>query len=661
MDQTDNAVWVSPSVSSVPQVDGLGSNPQGIGTALLTAQANWTRPYRNPLHGNDWEATVYAQDGQGLMVGADVPLAPYTGLISQAPDETGSYPLLLSNDTDQVIAAGATGKDFSSPLQVGEVLPALSGKDGKAVHADLLQAENGTTFPPGHIKGTVDGVGRLFFVAPITEPGWILVDSAPQSDFQPPVTALQQAISGRLNGIVSGAIWIVVLLLLVAFALATVLSRFVVAPVRALTASAERLAKGLTEESVPPQGRDEVGDLADSLERMRREINASRDVILAASRELEQKVAIRTAELSVRNEELLALNELAGSLTRSLDPAAILAGALDAVRAVLPTVAGRGFRIGRDGLMASPAAGDDGSPQLEAVAVAAITGNQLVTRADGDGVLIGLPMGTGAGPLGALGLRATVAPGAEMTALLMAIGNQVGLALSTARLSDEGREMAVLEERARLAREIHDTLAQQLTAIVIQLEAAQALVSRDPDRSLPALASAQELARSALAEARRSVWDLRPAPLSSTGLVAAAENEVERFRHRTGIAAKLRAEHMAPPPALRPQSEVTLLRITQQALANIAAHSGATRVTVRLRNLGDHVELTVRDNGHGFDTSALPLGSFGIVGMAERARIAGGSFQVESVPGRGTTITVDLPVAAEAGTGGVTSQTAVPV
>ena len=120
-------------------------------------------------------------------------------------------------------------------------------------------------------------------------------------------------------------------------------------------------------------------------------------------------MARRTAELSVRNEELLALNELAGSLTRSLDPEAILAGALDAVRAVLPTTAGRGFRIGREGLMASRAEGDDASPPLEAVAVAAITGNQLVTRPDGDGVLIGLPMGTGAGPLGALGLRATVA------------------------------------------------------------------------------------------------------------------------------------------------------------------------------------------------------------------------------------------------------------
>jgi signal transduction histidine kinase len=606
--------------------------------------------------------TVYAQAGDGLVVGADVPLAQFASLISEAPSppETGSYPLLLGS-RNQVIAGSDTGKNFTGSLQVGGQLPRPVGKDGSNLLAALKGAENADAdIPP--IDATVGGVERLFFVAPVTTvPGWILVDSAPKANFEPNKTALSLAISQKLNSIVQGAIWIVVLLLLASFALATVLSRFVVAPVRALTTSAERLAEGHTDENVPPQGRDEVGDLADSLERMRREINASREVILAASRELEHKVARRTAELSVRNEELLALNELAGSLTRSLDPEAILAGALDAVRAVLPTTGGRGFRTGRDGLMASRAEGDDANPRLEEVAVAAITGNQLINRADGDEVLIGLPMGTGAGPLGALGLRTSSAPGPEMAALLMAIGNQVGLALSTARLSEEGREMAVLEERARLAREIHDTLAQQLTGIVIQLEAAQALVSRDPDRSLPALASAQELARSALAEARRSVWDLRPAPLSSTGLVAAAENEVERFRHRTGIAARLRAEHMVPPPALRPQSEVTLLRITQQALANIAAHSGASRVTVRLRNLGDHVELTVRDNGHGFDTSALPLGSFGIVGMAERVRIAGGTFQVESVSGRGTTITVDLPVAADAGKGGATSKTAGPV
>lgn len=680
MDPSDQAVWVSPGGVSPPQQgNGLAGNPQGLPLSLLnrlsespesqsTPAWTWTVPYQNPLHDGDWEVTVYALDGHGLVVGADVPLAQFAPVLSLAPAQAGSYPLLLDNDTDQVIAVCSAAsscstatRDFTAPLVAGKALPAPAGKQGRTVLADLEDAEGSTTVVPP-IQGDVRGVARLYFVSDVTDPGWTLVDSVPAANFQPNVSALKEGINSALTGVFEGAIWIVVILLLVSFILATLLSRLVVAPVRALTASAERLAEGHTDEEVPPQGRDEVGDLADSLERMRKEINASREVILAASRELEQKVATRTAELSVRNEELLALNELAGSLTRSLDPEAILGGALEAVRSVLPTTGGHGYRLNREGLLvASRAAPAESSPALEEVAAAAIDANQLVTRPDGDGVLIGLPMGTGAGPLGALGLRAAVAPGAEMTALLMAIGNQVGLALSTARLSDEGREMAVLEERTRLAREIHDTLAQQLTGIVIQLEAAQALVSRDPERSIPALASAQELARSALAEARRSVWDLRPAPLASTGLISAAEKEVERFRQRTGIGARLRAEHMAPPPALRPQSEVTLLRITQQALANIAAHSGASRVTVRLRNLGEHVELTVKDNGHGFDTSALPPGSFGIVGMAERARIAGGTFQVESAPGRGTTITVDLPVSTDAGVAATPPKAAVPV
>ena len=247
---------------------------------------------------------------------------------------------------------------------------------------------------------------------------------------------------------------------------------------------------------------------------MRKEINASREVILAASRELEQKVATRTAELSVRNEELLALNELAGSLTRSLDPEAILAARWRPSGPSSPTTGGHGYRLGRDG---SPGRRAGRSPRRAAPpSRRSPPRRSRPTSWSPARTVMASSSGCRWAPApvrwARSGCAPRIAPGAEMTALLMAIGNQVGLALSTARLSDEGREMAVLEERTRLAREIHDTLAQQLTGIVIQLEAAQALVSRDPERSMPALASAQELARSALAEARRSVWDLRPAP-----------------------------------------------------------------------------------------------------------------------------------------------------
>ena len=133
------------------------------------------------------------------------------------------------------------------------------------------------------------------------------------------------------------------LLCVLAFAMARLLARRLVDPVRALTVAAERLGDGHTGEPVPPQGGDEVGQLAISLERMRREINASREAILAAARELEGRVADRTTQLRDRNEELVALNALAASLTRSLDPVAILGDALETMRALLPLSAGRGW------------------------------------------------------------------------------------------------------------------------------------------------------------------------------------------------------------------------------------------------------------------------------------------------------------------------------
>ena len=665
-DQSANAAMISPAANPAAVATLEGDSPMGVPQDLLLPFGEssspaapsppadvgsffWTAPYYNVLHG-ETEVTVWEDAGSGMLIGADIPLEQFSGVISNAlaPSEANSYPLLLSSATEgaTVIGFGNSGADFDpAHLAVGARLPSLhGGHDLLTGVSEQEDAQGG----PQPIPYTVGGVDKLFFTTAVTpmDPPWVLVDAVPMKNLEPDVTGLTNGIQSALGSLFRGAIPIACVLVLACFLLATLLARRIVAPVRALTGAAERLAEGGTEEAVPTQGRDEVGDLADSLERMRREINVSREAILAASRELEQQVAIRTSELRARNEELMALNELAGSLTRSLDPKAIMAGALDAVRAVLPITAGRGFLLNREGrLSAGTPDGDTRAASLEELAATAVDDNHLVTRMDGDDVLIGLPMATGGGPLGALGLRSTAAPGMEMSALLMAIGNQVALALRTARLSEEGRDMAVLEERARLAREIHDTLAQQLTGIVIQLETAQALVGRDPGRTVPALASAQELARSALAEARRSVWDLRPAPLTATGVAAALEMEVDRFRKRTGLAARLRVERMTPPPALAPTGEVALLRITQQALANIATHSGATRVTLRLRHLDSDVELTIRDNGHGFDPHGVRPGAFGIVGMTERVRLAGGRFAVESTPEHGTTITVRLPVA----------------
>jgi signal transduction histidine kinase len=205
---------------------------------------------------------------------------------------------------------------------------------------------------------------------------------------------------------------------------------------------------------------------------------------------------------------------------------------------------------------------------------------------------------------------------------------------------------AVLEERTRLAREIHDTLAQQLTGIVLELEAADTLLNRGSEgRARSSVERARELARGALQEARSSVWNLRPAPLSATGLVAAIGHEVEAWEERTGIPARFRARAVPPHPPLSPTAEVALLRIGQEALSNAARHGKPEHVDVELRAHAQELVLSVRDDGIGFDpaASAPREDCFGLDGMAERARNAGGSLTVVPWPGALTTVTTRLP------------------
>jgi signal transduction histidine kinase len=205
---------------------------------------------------------------------------------------------------------------------------------------------------------------------------------------------------------------------------------------------------------------------------------------------------------------------------------------------------------------------------------------------------------------------------------------------------------AVLEERTRLAREIHDTLAQQLTGIVLELEAADALLNRGSEqRARTSVEKARELARGALQEARRSVWNLRPAPLSASGLVAAIGHEVEAWEERTGIPARFKARAVPPHPPLSPTAEVALLRIGQEALSNAARHGHPEHVDVELRAHAQELILSIRDDGIGFDpaASAPREDCFGLDGMAERARNAGGTLTVVSTPGQGTTVTTRLP------------------
>ncbi|MEU4419773.1 histidine kinase [Actinoplanes sp. NPDC024001] len=220
-----------------------------------------------------------------------------------------------------------------------------------------------------------------------------------------------------------------------------------------------------------------------------------------------------------------------------------------------------------------------------------------------------------------------------------------------AQLLVQAREAGVLDERQRMAGEIHDVLAQGFTGIVTQLEAADAATGRPDDRRRH-LDTAKRLAREGLAEARRSVQALRPQHLDGAALPDALGEVVESWTEMTGVRAELVTT--GTPRRLLPEIETTLLRTAQEGLANVARHADAGRVGLTLSYMEDVVTLDVRDDGAGFDPEhpreVSDSGGFGLHAMRERLSRIAGTLEVESEPGMGTAISACVPAIAVGGT-----------
>jgi two-component system NarL family sensor kinase len=226
--------------------------------------------------------------------------------------------------------------------------------------------------------------------------------------------------------------------------------------------------------------------------------------------------------------------------------------------------------------------------------------------------------------------------------LLSTVGDLLSIALERAQLFGKSVQLGAVEERNRLAREIHDTLAQGLAAITLQLETADALIDADPQRAGQALRQALKLARANLDDARRSVMDLRAAPLEGRTLVEAVRRLAAEFAQRTNIPVQLDDVGGQRPLPIR--IETGVYRIVQEALTNVERHAAAQNVILNLTITPAEIMLEIDDDGRGFDPDALTDHRFGLVGINERARLMGGSLSLYSEPGEGTTLSVRIPL-----------------
>ncbi len=376
--------------------------------------------------------------------------------------------------------------------------------------------------------------------------------------------------------------------------------------------------------------------------------------------------------LKQRNRELSILNTIAETLNRSMDLDETLRGTLAHVVELFALQTGWVWLLQEETGISYLAAAQNLPPALTkkpermegscycldtfetgdldgAANVNVITCSRLKWLSEGTGGLryhASIPLYAHGKKLGVLNVAS--ADWRELSAedlrLIYTIGDLLSIAIERARLFRESARAGALEERNRLAREIHDTLAQSLTGIALQLETADALLGTqaEAEKVQQSLQQALKMTRVSLEEVRRSVLDLRAAPLENRTLAEALHALADAYRAKWNLQVVFSGVGKSRP--LPVQVETGLYRVAQEALTNAQKHANAQKITLHLITTPDHIQLIITDNGLGFDPEKLTRERFGLIGLNERVKLLGGQFYLQSSPGQGTRLEVMVPL-----------------
>lgn len=377
--------------------------------------------------------------------------------------------------------------------------------------------------------------------------------------------------------------------------------------------------------------------------------------------------AVLFEDLVRRNRELAALNRISGAVSSSLNLNEVMVAAVDSVMELMESEAGEVWLLDETGkelvLAVHRGLFPESFREISVLQVGegfpgqvVLKGEPIFTQNLSEEALflrhsvkdhkfqffVCLPLKSRGRVVGTLDIasREPRELSSRDLQLLASIGNIIGVAIENASLLQKIQSLATLEERERIAREMHDGLAQVLGYVNTKTQAVKRLLSLDQvSQAEEALGQLEEAARDVYADVREAILGLRTT-ISSHGLVSAISEYLDWFSRQNSIQVEVTVEGQAD-VALEPINEIQLIRIVQEALSNVRKHAKAQKAWVQVSASNGHLCLTVRDNGQGFDPDRISRGmwpQFGLRTMKERAESVGGTFEVSSVPGQGTTV-----------------------
>jgi two-component system nitrate/nitrite sensor histidine kinase NarX len=424
--------------------------------------------------------------------------------------------------------------------------------------------------------------------------------------------------------------------------------RYITDPIEKLIQAAKRMTAGEFKQRIEVNTGDEIEELADQFNLMSEELDESYS-------SLEKKVADRTRELAILNSIIsvashsLEIQEiLEDALNKTVEQMGFEAGAafrfeagptatlLVAHRGIEPAVA---IELMNRYVITSQRDAEAYPKEVTTLGIENFQDEELKDRLSQFGfqLLVYIPLSTKGRALGffLLGKPAPSQLSPEELALLSSIGRHVGVAMENARLYEQAEQTAIAGERSRLARELHDAVTQTLFSASLIADVLPKIWERDPEEGMHNLEELRQLTRGALAEMRTMLLEMRPEALERADLKTLLTQLADAFVGRVRIPVDLEIHGDA-----RPAQEVKIVfyRVAQEALNNIAKHSGARQVELHLDCQPGQMSLLIKDDGLGFDPGSIPSDHLGMGIMRERAASIRASLQIESQIGQGTTV-----------------------